>query len=152
MTEYGIVERSIVIDAPADRIMPHLIDFHRWVAWSPWEGLDPDLKRTYAGPDGAVGASYAWDGNRKAGAGSMTATSIAADSFDVALSFTRPFTSQSLVHFALEPTESETTVVWTLKSPKTAMSRVFGLFMNMDKMIGNDLDKGLAALKRVVEA
>ncbi|MBM7470807.1 SRPBCC family protein [Subtercola frigoramans] len=152
MTEYGIVERSIVIDAPADRILPHLTSFHSWVAWSPWEGTDPELKRTYAGTDGTVGASYEWDGNRKAGAGTMTATSIAPDSFDVALSFTRPFRSQSLVHFALDPTGASTKVVWTLKSPKTAMSRIFGLVMNMDKLIGNDLDKGLAQLKRVVES
>ncbi|MDH6236352.1 SRPBCC family protein [Cryobacterium sp. CG_9.6] len=152
MTEYTTIERSIVIRASADSIQPHVSDFNQWVAWSPWEGMDPDLTRTYSGVPGTVGATYKWDGNRKAGAGTMTATAIAPTSVDVDLAFTRPFKSTSAVHFDLTERNGQTTIVWTMLSPKTLTSRAFGLLMNMEKMIGSDLEKGLASLKKVVES
>ena len=65
------VERSATVDAPAESIYPHIADFHRWTSWSPWEGVDPDLRRSYTGPESGIGAKYAWSGNRKAGRGSM---------------------------------------------------------------------------------
>jgi len=65
------VERSTTIDAPPERIYQHVANFHSWRDWSPWEGVDPDLRRTYSGPDIGSGATYAWAGNRKAGEGRM---------------------------------------------------------------------------------
>ena len=43
------VTRSTTIDAPPARVYEEIADFHNWTHWSPWEGLDPDLKRTYSG-------------------------------------------------------------------------------------------------------
>ncbi len=71
------VERSTVVAAPADQIFPLLVDFHEWPRWSPWEDIDPDMQRTYGGAESGVGATYAWSGNRKAGAGSMEITDLA---------------------------------------------------------------------------
>jgi len=152
MTSYTTIERSTVIHASVDTINPYVADFGRWVKWSPWEVMDPDLKRSYGGVQGTVGATYAWDGNRKAGAGTMTATAITPTAVDVDLAFTRPFKSRSAVHFSLSEHNGATTVVWTLTSPKTVASRAFGLMMNMEKMIGADLTKGLSSLKQVVES
>lgn len=64
------------IAAPAAAIYPLIADFHEWTRWSPWEGLDADLNLSYSGPDGEVGASYAWKGNRKAGQENMMATEL----------------------------------------------------------------------------
>jgi hypothetical protein len=68
------VERSITVNAPSPRVHGLVDDFHNWVLWSPWEDVDPDLRRTYKGPGSGVGARYEWSGNRKAGAGSMDIT------------------------------------------------------------------------------
>jgi hypothetical protein len=65
------VERTANIAAPAGLIFGYVNDFHQWTRWSPFEGLDPDLKRTYAGAPAGVGAQYSWSGNSKAGEGSM---------------------------------------------------------------------------------
>ncbi|NEM90967.1 SRPBCC family protein [Galbitalea soli] len=151
MTEYSTIQKSTTIAAAPTAILPRLTDFHRWVEWSPWEGLDPALERSYTGADNAVGAEYAWNGNRKAGAGTMRLEEVRDDSVNIALTFTRPFSSASRVRFNLTPSAAGTEVVWTMESPKTIGSRIFGLIMNMEKMIGSDLDKGLASLKRVVE-
>lgn len=150
MTEYSTIERSTSIQAEPGAIMPELLDFHRWTSWSPWEGLDPDLKRTYTGPESGPGAAYEWSGNRKAGAGRMEITAADADSVDIALTFTRPFKSNSRVRFELTPHDGSTDVLWRMLTPKTLGMRIAGLFMNMEKAIGADLDKGLSRLRTVV--
>lgn len=151
MADHNTYERRLRIAAPAGQILPHLVDFRRWVDWSPWEGLDPALSRTYAGPNSGVGASCEWSGNRKAGAGSMRITDVTPESVAIDLRFTRPFKSTSAVRFTLIPQDAATEVIWSMRSPRTLGTRVFGVIMNMDKAIGGDLDNGLATLKVVVE-
>ena len=68
------VTREADIDASPERVRAALVDFKQWRQWSPWEGLDPDLERTYGGSDKGVGATYDWSGNRKAGEGRMEIT------------------------------------------------------------------------------
>jgi len=146
------VERAIAIDAPANRIYPWLTDFHRWTEWSPWEGLDPDLQRRYRGPDAGVGATYEWDGNRKAGRGRMEiAAADAPTSLAIDLQFLKPFKSQSRTRFDLRTEGDTTTVTWSMRGPKTFATRVMGIFTSMDKLVGRDFEKGLAQLKAVVE-
>lgn len=151
MSDHDEYERRLTIAATSERILPHLVDFRRWVDWSPWEGLDLALTRAYSGPDRGAGASYEWSGNRKAGAGSMRITNVTPDSVDIDLRFTRPFKSTSDVRFTLIPQDASTEVVWSMRSPRTLGTRIFGVFMNMDKTIGGDLQKGLKALKATVE-
>lgn len=151
MADPIVVMRSIAINAPVARITEFIIDFHNWVDWSPWEGLDPDLQRTYSGPDSGVGASYAWSGNRKAGAGNMTIEAVQPTAIDVALNFTKPFKSRSQTRFDLEPTAEGTTVTWQVRTPSSLMLKVMSIFMSLEKTIGPDLEKGLAQLKTVAE-
>jgi hypothetical protein len=65
------VQRSISIKAEPAKIYPLLVDFNQWQAWSPWEKLDPTMKRTLSGAASGQGAVYAWDGSSKVGAGRM---------------------------------------------------------------------------------
>lgn len=151
MTEDSTVQRSITVPASPDAIRPWLTNFHRWLEWSPWEGIDPELKRTYSGPDDGQGARYTWSGNRKAGAGTMLITTVTDTRVDIDLTFTKPFASESRTQFDLLPDGSDaTTVVWQLHTPRTLMMRVVGLVMNMDKTVGADLEKGLEQLRRLV--
>lgn len=150
MTEYTVVERSTTIAAPAESIEPFLTDFHQWRDWSPWEDVDPDLKRTYGGPASGVGTSYEWAGNRKAGAGRMEITSVTTTAVALDLVFTKPFKSDSRSHFGLEPVADGTRVTWQVLTPKTFLTRIMGVFMNLDKMVGPDLEKGLVRLKAAV--
>ncbi len=152
MTEYTIVQRSTMIDAAPEAVREQLDDFHRWRDWSPWEGLDPDLRRRYEGPDRGVGAVYSWSGNRKAGAGRMEVRAEAPDAVDIDLLFTKPFKSASAIQFGLRPTDRGTQVVWQMRMTKTLMTRVASVFLNMEKVVGPDLERGLANLKRLLEA
>ena len=60
-----VVQRSTTINADPDRIYHQVADFHEWPKWSPWEDLDPQMQRTYSGPQAGTGATYAWEGNTK---------------------------------------------------------------------------------------
>jgi len=152
MADTYAVERSATIKAPAEPIYAQIADFHRWTAWSPWEDLDPDMQRTYSGPDSGTGATYAWSGNRKAGEGRMEITEVVEPArVKVALDFLKPFKSSSTTTFDLRAEGEATRVTWTMTGPKTLMTRIMGLFKSMDKMIGPDFDKGLERLKAVAE-
>ena len=50
-----LVQRSIVVDAPPEKIYPLIEDFHRWTAWSPYEKMDPAMRRTYSGAPRGLG-------------------------------------------------------------------------------------------------
>jgi ribosome-associated toxin RatA of RatAB toxin-antitoxin module len=141
------VTRSAVIPAPAEDIFPLVDNFHEWTKWSPWESVDPAMERSYSGSDSGVGAKYAWSGNRKAGSGTMEIVDAAAPrSIKIRLEFTKPFKAVNPTTFTFTPSGSGTQVSWTMTGENKGTGKVFALFMNMDKMVGADFEKGLAAL------
>ncbi|MGV1004010.1 MAG: SRPBCC family protein [Candidatus Nanopelagicales bacterium] len=152
MTEYFTIERKITTDASPAAVAAHITDFRAWVAWSPWEKLDPDLRRTYSGPARGVGARYEWSGNRKAGAGNMEVTTVSPQAVDVDVNFTKPFKSAAKTTFVLVPAGSGTRIIWRMLTPKTPLTRALGLFMKWDKSIGADLEQGLLELRRAAES
>ena len=155
MSEPGTftVQRSTTVHAPAPQVEEEIVDFHRWPAWSPWEGLDPQLARSYTGPAQGPGSVYEWTGNRKAGAGRMQITDVSPGSrVEIDLRFLKPFKSRSTTVFSLQPhDDGSTTVTWTMTGPRTLGVKAMSLFTSMDKLVGGDFEKGLARLKDVAE-
>jgi hypothetical protein len=145
------VQRSITVEAPAARLHGLVDDFREWTKWSPWEDLDPELDRTYSGAAHGVGARYAWSGNRKAGSGSMEITGSTPEAVDITVRFLKPFKATNETTLSFEPSGPGTTVRWVMTGEQKGMMALFGRFMNMDKMIGPDFEKGLARLKAVAE-
>jgi hypothetical protein len=148
------VRRSTTVAAPASAVYARLIDFTRWTEWSPWEGLDPELSREYSSPSGGVGAHYAWSGNRKAGQGRMEVVGATdASQVQIALEFLKPFKAQNSVTFTLTSSGDATEVVWSMRGTNdTVFKRLFAKVFNMDKVVGGDFEKGLAALKAGAES
>lgn len=147
------VERRATIAAPAAAVFPHVNEFKKWQAWSPWEKLDPAMKRTFGGPEGGQGATYAWVGNSDVGEGKMTITeSRPNEKVQIKLEFIKPIESTSDTVFAFAPEGKGTAVTWTMSGKNNYVGKLFCLFMNMDKMVGGDFEKGLAALKVVAES
>ena len=140
--------RTTVVEAPPEAILPLITDFREWRKWSPWEELDPDLKRTYTGE--GEGAHYAWSGNNKAGKGSMTMTSITPERVDVDLVFEKPFKATNQVSFVLTPKGDRTEVAWSMTGERNLAFAVMGKLF-FDKAISKDFDKGLASLKAEAE-
>ena len=145
------VTRNAVIPAPAEEIFPLVNSFREWTRWSPWESVDPAMERSYSGSDSGVGAKYAWNGNRKAGAGTMEIVESAEpDNIRIRLEFSKPFKAVNPTTFTFTPAGSGTQVTWTMTGENKGIGKLFALFMSMDKMIGADFEKGLAALAGTV--
>ncbi len=148
------VERSTVVNAPADAIYGHIADLHQWAAWSPWDKLDPAMKKEYSGDAGAVGSSYHWAGNDKVGEGRMTVAKVEpGKGVDFDLEFIKPFAGKCKTGFALASAGAGTKVTWSMDGSNNFMAKAMELFGgDMDKMIGPDFEHGLAGMKTVVEA
>jgi len=147
-----VVSRSASIKAPAEAIFPLIDDFRRWPEWSPYEKLDPQMKRTLSGAESGKGAAYAWEGNSKAGTGRMEVTnSVPSSLVSLRLDFERPFRANNTVDFTLTPAGDATTVTWAMKGARPFIAKLMGLFMNFDKLIGKDFEAGLVNLKRLTE-
>lgn len=152
MPENYVVEREQRIHASPAAVQERIVDFRRWQAWSPWEDVDPALRRSYSGAPSGVGAVYEWEGNRKAGKGRMEITSVEPDrSVAVDLQFLKPFKARNVTTFTTEQQGDDTLVRWSMTGPRTFMTRVMGIFSSMDKMIGPDFEKGLDRLKADAE-
>lgn len=145
------VTRSAVIPAPAEDIFPLVNSFREWTKWSPWESVDPAMERSYSGSESGVGAKYAWSGNRKAGSGTMEIVDTAEPrNIKIRLEFTKPFKAVNPTSFTFTPSGDGTQVTWTMTGENKGIGKVFALFMNMDKMVGADFEKGLASLAGAV--
>ena len=146
------MERSTSIDAPPEKIFALINDFHRWTAWSPWERLDPQLKRTYGGAAAGKNALYEWEGNRKVGQGRMEITeSRPPSTVIVKLDFLKPFEAHNTAEFTLEPRAGGTHVTWAMYGPNAFMGKVMSVFVSMERIIGKDFEAGLANLKSAAE-
>jgi hypothetical protein len=144
------VARSASMGAPPDVVFPHVNNLHNWEAWSPWAKLDPAAKTTYEGPSSGVGAVFGWSGNNKIGEGRMTILeSRPNDLVRFRLEFFRPFKGTNTAEFTFEPKGSQTLVTWTMFGPNSFMGKAVGLFIDCEKMCGNQFEQGLAQLNSV---
>ncbi len=147
------LSRAAGIQAPPEIVFALINDFQRWRAWSPWEEKDPALRRTYSDPASGQGATYAWEGNKDVGKGSMRiAESDPARKIVLNLDFEKPFEAHNMVEFALEPVGEGTQVTWTMHGPTPYFAKLIHVFIDMDKMVGKDFETGLAKLKAAAEA
>ena len=145
------VERSASIKAAPEKIFPLIADFHQWGAWSLWEKMDPAMQRTFSGAASGKGAVYAWEGNSKVGAGRMEITDTVPSKITIQLDFIKPFEGHNIAEFTLTPNGDTTNVTWAMHGPASFISKLIGLFCNMDKMIGKDFETGLANLKVIAQ-
>lgn len=150
------VARTTTISASPEEVFEMVGNLEGWDRWSPWAQMDPDMDKTYAGEQGAVGSSYHWSGNRKVGEGKMTITEVAAPNrVKIDLNFIKPFKSQNVTEMTVDDTGDgqNSQVTWRMTGPTTIMTKVMGLIgKTMDKMVGPDFDKGLASLKSQLES
>ena len=146
------VQRSIRIQAPPEKVFPFLSDFRRWSAWSPWEGRDPAMKRNLSGAQTGKGSIYEWTGNSKVGQGRMEIIdSVPPSALRVQLDFMKPFEAHNVAEFVLSGSGGSTDVTWAMYGPSPFISKLMGVFMNMDRMIGRDFEAGLTSLKAASE-
>jgi hypothetical protein len=147
------VARSRTIAAPPDVAHAFVNDFHTWREWSPFERLDPAMKRELSGPPAGPGATYHWTGNASVGEGRLTITdSHAPRSVTIRLEFIKPWASTATARFDFAPSGSGTNVTWTMTGRNNLLEKAICLFMDTEAMIGSDFERGLANLDAATAA
>jgi hypothetical protein len=146
-----VVERTVSIDAPAARIHPHIASVRAMDAWSPWVKMDPQMQTVYDGPESGVGSRSSWEGPQM-GKGRVTVVAVAPDAIEMKLEMLEPMAATNRVIFRLEPRGTATDVTWHMEGTNGFVGKAMSLVMSMDRMIGDEFAKGLAALKAQVES
>lgn len=146
------VQRSLTINAAPEDVFVQVNNLHHWEDWSPWAKLDPEMQETFEGPVAGEGASNSWVGNDEVGEGKMTIVeSKPGELVTIKLEFVKPYEATNDVHFTFEPVDGQTKVTWSMQARQNFVCKCFGLFLDMEQMIGQDFDKGLTSLKTVTE-
>ena len=145
--EYAL-DRSATIDAPVDVVFAQVNDLRQWESWSPWHQDDPDMEMSYSGSEYGAGAIFEWAGDSDSGAGRMTITESRPDEYiEIRLEFIEPFESTSTTTFDFEAVDNQTTkVTWGMSGENTFASKAFGLLMDIEDLVGEDYERGLANL------
>ena len=152
------VERKLEVAAPADLVFGVLNDLHQFAGvlflfGSPLETRDPNMQKTFEGPAAGVGQSYAWDSKKEVGKGKMTIEeSVPGAKVGIKLEFVKPMKSTAINALTLAGTPAGSLVTWSMDGNHNFIGKAFGMFMDMDKMLGTDIEKGLAQLKTVAES
>jgi len=148
------VTRSAVIAAPPDAVFVQVNELRKWEAWNPWGKMDPDARMTYEGPPAGVGASYAWVSSKnEVGEGKNTIVESKPNELvRFKLEFRKPMAGTNDAEFTFKPEAGGTVVTWTMSGKMGFMGKALGLFMDCEKMVGTEFEKGLASMKSVAEA
>ncbi len=146
------VQRATRIKAPPEKIFALINDYRSWGSWSPYEKMDPAMKRTFSGAANGKGAVYEWEGNNKIGKGRIEITDTSPPSqVTIKLDFVKPFEAHNIAEFTLEPKGDSTDVTWAMHGPSPYISKVMSLFFSMDSMVGGQFVEGLTNLKTIAE-
>ena len=146
-------EQSISIQAPIDKVWPHISTLRALNQWSPWMDRDPNIKLSYTDKDGVPGAGFSWDSPVKnVGAGSQTILRVT-DHKEVAtrVDFFRPFKGTGLANFLTTPENAATRVTWSMKSSMPYPINIVKIFGGIRRNMGRDFTKGLNKLKGLSE-
>src|ERR1700704_1032733 len=124
------VQRTTKINATPEKIFPLINDFHSWASWSPWEKIDPAMRRTHSGAAMGQGAVYEWEGNSKVGKGRMEITEASAPSkVTIKLDFLKPIEGHNIAEFTLEPQGDSTNVTWAMYGPARFITKIMQVFI-----------------------
>ncbi|MDR6782377.1 uncharacterized protein YndB with AHSA1/START domain [Pedobacter africanus] len=148
------VEREVTINKPKQEVFDFIKFVKNQDQYSVWNNIDPAMKKSYTGTDGTVGFIYAWDSaNKNAGKGEQEITKITdGERIEMKLRFKEPFEAEDNAYMATEPIGADKTKVkWGFTGKMPWPMNLMLLCMNMEEMIGKDLQGGLDKLKTIVE-
>jgi uncharacterized protein YndB with AHSA1/START domain len=146
------VQRSTGIDAPAERIFPLIANLESMNTWNPFVEPDPAIKIAYSGPDSGKGAAHTWSGNSKVGEGRIEVTDAAPSSrVTMQLDMLKPMKAHNAVEFTLRPNGGGTTVTWAMSGRQPFLGKLMTVFIDCDKMVGSQFERGLGKLKAIAE-
>jgi hypothetical protein len=154
MATHQAIKKTVTIKAPASAIYAQLVRLENFKQVSVWDQQDSSLIYSPAVNDGAAGGSIGWKGSPEiSGEGKIEITGLEKEKkITHTISFTKPKKGTAESVFLLQQKDTNTTeVTWDFKLATPRPWNIFNLFFSLDKQMGGDFEKGLAALKGVME-
>jgi hypothetical protein len=145
------VQRTRIIHAGPRKIVPLIEDFHAWRAWSPYEKLDPAMKKALSGAAKGKGAVYSWEGTPGRVPDAWRSSTHRTSQVTIKLELIKPFEGHTVAEFTLEPKCGSTSVTWATHGPTSYFAKVATTFFSMDRLLGRDFETGLANQKAIAE-
>jgi len=148
------VEREITINKPKQEVFDYVKLLKNQDNYSKWATMDPNMEKTYRGTDGTVGFVSAWESKvDSVGVGEQEIKRIVeGERIDFELRFIKPFEATEPAFMTTEAvSENKTNVEWGFSGHMEYPMNIMMLFMDFEKMIGDDLQTGLNNLKRELE-
>ena len=150
--DYAVL-REVTINRSVSEVFNYLRFLKNQDHFSKWVMMDLNMKKIFRGTDGTVGFVYGWNGNKQAGEGEQEIMGIEEGKLlDVEVRFVRPFAAIAKTPFKTEQISADQTkVTWGMSSQMKYPMNVMLLFMDMDKLLGKDLETSLGTLKEILE-
>ncbi|HEX8549306.1 MAG TPA: SRPBCC family protein [Cytophagaceae bacterium] len=148
------VERDITIDRPNEAVFNYIKFLKNQDNYSVWAMKDPNMKKEYRGTDGAVGFVATWESDQSdVGKGEQEIKKISAGNrIDTELRFLEPFQATDHAYMVTEAlSENQTKTKWGFNGQMKYPMNLMLLFINMEEMLGKDLETGLKNLKTNLE-
>jgi hypothetical protein len=145
------VSREILISAAPEALFPYINNSQKSYEWMPWAEGDPDMEIKYTGPLEGTGSKSTWNGKQMGEGSSEVVESIPNQVVKTKLEYTKPFQMSQLAEVSLTPTTNGTIVKWSVSGHNNYFFRLISIFVNCDKMIGGEFEKGLNKLKSIAE-
>jgi hypothetical protein len=146
-------EKSIIIQATADKVWDNLKSLAAINRWNPWMAKDPNIRLTYSGTDGEPGASFSWTSNNKnVGEGSQTILKITEKAELLSrVDFIKPFRGTGNATLRIGQAEGATKVSWKMDSSTPYPMNIIKIFGLIEKNMEKDFGEGLGKLKTICE-
>lgn len=147
------ISRELVVNAPPEAVFPHINSSQKANTWMPWKDSDPEVQMNFSGPEKGIGSTSSWESKGQMGTGkAVVVESVPNQTVKTQLTYAKPMEMSQLAELSLSPTNEGTLVRWSVTGKNSFIRRAMCFFMDMDKMVGKEFDKGLAKLKNLVES
>lgn len=147
------ISRTIVINRPKAEVYAFVRQLKKQPQWMPWFQIDSQVQLKFKGEDGKTDAAIYWKGNKKVGEGMQRITKVKEGKvLESQLLFLKPYKAVALMYTGVKEVEPERTkMVLGIRGVHKFPASVMSLFVGLEKVIGEDLEKGLRELKKVME-
>ena len=146
-------ERSGIIHASKEKIFPYLSQFKLGSLWSPYEKVDLKMSKKYSEKDGIVGSTMEFSGNSDVGTGKLEILKLIPNEFvEIKLTMTKPFNAENIIQYKLTTAPEGTIFNWSMSGDGGFLGKVITIFINCEKMVGDQFNSGITNLKQIIEA
>lgn len=146
-------EKSVSINSSPEKVWIHTNSLKTMDMWSPWNKLDPNMKKEWTGITGKVGEKVCWEGNEQAGKGCQEVVKVdpANRKIETKIVFLTPYESENFASVNVVPEGKGSIATWTFSTEIPYPWTVTKLMYDLEEMIGKDYQEGLNSLKTISE-